>query len=83
MESPPPSKSIRRCRLLWVLRDTLNMTGTKFGCGMALCGACTVHINGEAVAFVHYADFQRRRKKNHDDRRTVRRRVASGAESLD
>ena len=35
--------------LLWVLRDTLNLTGTKFGCGMALCGACTVHINGEAV----------------------------------
>jgi isoquinoline 1-oxidoreductase subunit alpha len=35
--------------LLWVLRDTLNMTGTKFGCGMALCGACTVHINGEST----------------------------------
>jgi aerobic-type carbon monoxide dehydrogenase small subunit (CoxS/CutS family) len=35
--------------LLWVLRDTLNMTGTKFGCGMALCGACTVHINGAAA----------------------------------
>jgi aerobic-type carbon monoxide dehydrogenase small subunit (CoxS/CutS family) len=35
--------------LLWVLRDTLNMTGTKFGCGMALCGACTVHINGAAT----------------------------------
>jgi isoquinoline 1-oxidoreductase alpha subunit len=35
--------------LLWVLRDTLGMTGTKFGCGMALCGACTVHLNGEAV----------------------------------
>ncbi|HEY2461930.1 MAG TPA: (2Fe-2S)-binding protein [Candidatus Acidoferrum sp.] len=34
--------------LLWVLRDTLNLTGTKFGCGMALCGACTVHINGVA-----------------------------------
>jgi isoquinoline 1-oxidoreductase alpha subunit len=33
--------------VLWVLRDTLGMTGTKFGCGMALCGACTVHINGE------------------------------------
>jgi isoquinoline 1-oxidoreductase subunit alpha len=32
--------------LLWVLRDVLGMTGTKFGCGMALCGACTVHING-------------------------------------
>jgi isoquinoline 1-oxidoreductase alpha subunit len=32
--------------LLWVLRDHLDMTGTKYGCGMALCGACTVHING-------------------------------------
>ena len=35
--------------LLWVLRDKLNMTGTKYGCGMGLCGACTVHLNGEAV----------------------------------
>ncbi|MGC4071402.1 MAG: (2Fe-2S)-binding protein [Nibricoccus sp.] len=35
--------------LLWALRDTLGLTGTKFGCGMALCGACTVHVNGEAV----------------------------------
>ena len=35
--------------LLWVLRDNLNMTGTKFGCGMALCGACTVHIDGDAT----------------------------------
>lgn len=35
--------------LLWVLRDTLGMTGTKFGCGMALCGACTVHIDGRPV----------------------------------
>jgi len=35
--------------LLWVLRDVLNMTGTKFGCGVAMCGACTVHINGDAV----------------------------------
>jgi isoquinoline 1-oxidoreductase subunit alpha len=35
--------------LLWALRDNLSMTGTKFGCGMALCGACTVHMNGQAV----------------------------------
>ncbi|MET0709538.1 MAG: (2Fe-2S)-binding protein [Tardiphaga sp.] len=35
--------------LLWVLRDILGMTGTKFGCGVALCGACTVHIDGKAV----------------------------------
>lgn len=35
--------------LLWVLRDTLSMTGTKYGCGLGLCGACTVHLNGRAV----------------------------------
>ena len=35
--------------LLWVLRDALHMTGTKYGCGVAACGACTIHVNGEAV----------------------------------
>jgi len=35
--------------LLWVLREDLGLTGTKFGCGMALCGCCTVHLNGDAV----------------------------------
>jgi len=35
--------------LLWALRDVLNLTGTKYGCGKGLCGACTVHLNGEAV----------------------------------
>ncbi len=35
--------------LLWVLRDTIGLTGTKYGCGMSLCGACTVHLNGEPI----------------------------------
>src|SRR5690606_14164520 len=35
--------------LLWVLRDTLRLTGTKFGCGVSLCGACTVHVDGKAT----------------------------------
>ncbi len=35
--------------LLWVIRENLGLTGTKYGCGMALCGACTVHVNGHAV----------------------------------
>lgn len=35
--------------ILWTLRDTLGMTGTKFACGMAMCGACTVHLNGQAI----------------------------------
>ena len=40
--------------LLWVLRDQLGMTGTKFGCGIAQCGACTVHINGEPTRSCSY-----------------------------
>ena len=35
--------------LLWVIRDTLGLTGTKYGCGIAMCGACTVHVNGKAI----------------------------------
>jgi isoquinoline 1-oxidoreductase subunit alpha len=40
--------------LLWVLREQLGMTGTKFGCGVAACGACTVHVDGEAVRSCSY-----------------------------
>lgn len=40
--------------LLWVLRDTLNLTGTKYGCGIAACGACTVHIDGQPARSCSY-----------------------------
>jgi isoquinoline 1-oxidoreductase alpha subunit len=40
--------------LLWVIRDTLNLKGTKFGCGKAACGACTIHINGQAIRSCSY-----------------------------
>ena len=41
--------------LLWVIRDILDLKGTKFGCGKAACGACTIHIDGEAVRSCSYA----------------------------
>ena len=41
--------------LLWVIRDVLHLKGTKFGCGKAACGACTIHVNGEAVRSCSYA----------------------------
>ena len=62
--------------LLWVLRDVLGMTGTKFGCGMALCGACTVHVDGVADALLHHHDRQPRHLRCHDHRRRSARRAA-------
>jgi len=44
-----------RTPLLWVIRDMLDLKGTKFGCGKAACGACTIHVNGEAVRSCSYA----------------------------
>ena len=46
---PQSVDTVPNMPLLWVLRDTLGMTGTKFGCGMGLCGACTVHVEGQPV----------------------------------
>ncbi len=54
--------------LLWVLRDVLDLTGTKFGCGMALCGACTVHLDGQATRSCVLPGRERRRPQDHDDR---------------
>src|SRR5881397_1900166 len=52
--------------LLWVLRDLLGLTGTKFGCGMAQCGACTVHLDGQPVQIMAAAALLAARPKPSD-----------------
>ena len=68
--------------LLWVLRDTLGLTGTKFGCGMALCGACTVHVDGEATRSCTTRISAVAGTKHHHDRRAFRRWAASRASGV-
>ena len=61
--------------LLWVLRDYLDMTGTKFGCGMALCGACTVHVDGQPVRSCVTPASSVAGQKNYDHREHRRTRA--------
>ena len=69
--------------LLWYLRDVAGFTGTKFGCGMALCGACTVHKDGEAVRSCSVAMKDVERSEHHDHRGRIRQGIAPRAKGLD
>ena len=59
--------------LLWVIRDAIGLTGTKFGCGLQQCGACTVHLDGVAVRSCGTAVSTVGNKESHDHRRACRR----------
>ena len=60
--------------LLWVIRDVLNLKGTKFGCGMAQCGACTIHLDGEPTRACVTPVSAVGAQEDHDDRGPVGRR---------
>ena len=71
--------------LLWALRDVVGLMGTKFGCGVALCGACTVHLDGRPDTFLHHARGQCCRQVSYDhrsDRRTPSGKNNSGSPGL-
>ena len=67
--------------LLWVIRERLQLTGTKFGCGIGMCGSCTVHIDGKAQRSCQTPVGERAGQKDHDHRGTSGK--PSGEEGLD
>ena len=67
--------------LLWALRDDLGLTGTKFGCGMALCGACTVHLDGQAVRVLHDAALGGGEQEGHHHRGARRGQVGKAVQA--
>ena len=72
----------RQTPLLWVIREGLKLTGTKFGCGTGLCGACMVHIDGKRAFSCQTAGLGDRRQVGHHDRRPVAEFHPSAAEGL-
>jgi len=68
--------------LLWAVREVAGLTGTKFGCGMALCGACTVHLDGKAIRSLRYNAVDRGRPQGHDHRGLGRKACQGSAGSV-
>ena len=69
--------------ILWVLRDNLKLVGTKYGCGIAQCGACTIHVNGTAIRSCSLPSQLPRWKRNYNDRRALRGWISSSSASMD